>query len=296
MFNDMFVVGPQRQQPIADALFDGGFSSAEETRLYNGLPASRNLCFTQYTFGAGTLLARRTDLATQQVSLLATIESWNIDLDQELIMLVGQYKFPVDIAPGEAKITGKIKQARVQSYLMNNTLLGQTVSAASGFDVAIPENHSTIGATTFTVTNGATFLQDYGIVYHGTGIALTPVTASPSVGQYIAGAASVGTYTINAGDESVTGGLDVYYSYSVTTMFQTSIGQTLMGSGPQFELIFKVPYTVQNTAKTFNGILYAARASKIPYAFKNKGYLIPEIDFSAFANSAGDVGKFSITE
>lgn len=251
---------------------------------------------TMYVFGAGNLFAKRTDVATQQVALLATVQDWSIDLDQELIKLLGQYKAPVDIAPGELKIVGKVKAARVQAYLMNNIILGQTITPNSGFDVATPENKSAIAATTFTVTNGATFLEDLGIVYHNSGIALSPVTAAPAVGSYIAGAAGVGNYTINASDENVPGGLDVYYTYSVTTLYQVSMGQTLMGVGPQFELIGKVPYTVQGVPKTFNFKLNAVRSNKLPLAFKNKAYMIPEFDFEGFADSAGNIGTFCTTE
>lgn len=258
---------------------------------------SPNIAFTQYTFGAGNLYAKRTDVTGQQVSFFATVQDWSVDLDQKLVSLIGQNKFPVDIAPSEASIKGKIKQARVQSFMINNTLLGQTVTSASGFDVAVNENHSSLTTTTFAVTNGATFLEDLGIIYHGTGIAFLPTTATPSAGYYIPGTAgNSGVYTIAVADETVAGGIDVSYTYSVTTMFQTSIAQTLMGTGPQFELIGKVPYTVQGVAKTFNMKWNAARATKITFAFKNVAYMIPEFDYEAFADASGNVGTFSITE
>jgi hypothetical protein len=253
---------------------------------------------TMYVFGAGNLWAKSTD-PTAQVAFFATVQEWNIDMDQELIRLIGQNKFPVDIAPGEMKIVGKIKQARVQSYLINNTILGQTVTSGSGFDVANAESHGPLGTgtTTFAVTNGANFLEDLGVLYNTGGIALSPTTAAPSAGYYIPGTtANAGVYTVNSADATVAGNLGVSYTFGVTTLFQTSIGQVLMGTGPQFELIGKVPYTVQGTAKTFNMKWNAVRASKMPLVFGNKKYLIPELDFEAFADSSGNIGKFAITE
>lgn len=251
---------------------------------------------TMYSFGSGTLIAKRTDLANQPVALLAVTQDWSIDITQELVDLVGQSKFPVDVAPGETKVTGKIKFARIQSATINNTILGQTLTAASGFTLTGPENHSAIAATTFTVTNGSTFLEDGGLYYHGTGIGLTPVTAAPSAGQYIPGIAGTGTYTIATADESVAGGLDAFYTNSLTSEFTIAISQQLMGVGPVFELIGAVPYKVQNVQKQFNIKLNAVRASKMPFAFNNKKYMMPEMDYTAFADASNNIGTFSITE
>jgi hypothetical protein len=251
---------------------------------------------TMFSFGSGTLVAKRTDLANQPVALLAVTQDWSIDIDQELIKLVGQSKFPVDIAPGENKIAGKIKFARVQATTISNMILAQTVTPASGFQLTGPENHSAIAATTFTVTNGATFTEDCGVFYHGTGIALAPVTAAPTAGQYIAGVAGTGTYTINSADESVSGGLDLFYTNTLTTENQITITNPLMGTGSIFKLIGTVPYKVQNVQKQFSIQLNAARCSKMPFAFGNKKYMIPEMDYEAFADASNTIGTFSITE
>lgn len=80
----------------------------------------------------------------------------------------------------------------------------------------IVEKH-TIPATgpfTITVVNGATFLADGGVVYDSNNIKLTAVSSGPSTGQYVAGAAGVGTYTFAAADAGKV--VDITYSFSLT--------------------------------------------------------------------------------
>lgn len=251
---------------------------------------------TMYSFGSGTLIAKRTDVANLPVALLAVTESFSIEMDQELVELIGQYKVAVDTAPGELKISGKVKFARIQASSINNTILDQTQTASSGFKLNTAENHSAIPATTFTVTNGATFLEDFGVFYHGTGIGLTPVTAAPTAGQYVAGVAGTGIYTINTSDESVSGGLDVFYTSSLATEQQIVVTQQLMGVGTIFEMVGAVPYAVGGVPKTFAFKMNAVRASKMPFMFKNKAYMVPEMDYKCFADPSGTIMTYSITE
>lgn len=251
---------------------------------------------TQYTFGVGTVIGKRVDIANTAVAFFGTTQEWSLDFNQEVVTLVGSNKVAVDSAPGELKITGKIKFARLQSSTFGNMLFGAAPVPSSGFDIIGPENHAAIPATTFTVTSGATFTEDLGLFYHNTGVALQPVTAAPGVGQYIPGVPATGTYTINVADESVTGGIDAFYMVSLATLFETDLNQTLMGSGPVIELDFATPYTVQASVKKFNVQVFSARVTKMPWAFKNKGYMVPEMDFTVFANAAGQILRTALTE
>lgn len=65
-----------------------------------------------------------------------------------------------------------------------------------------------------TVTNGATLIANGGVVFDATSAALTAVAASPTAGQYVSGAAGVGTYTFAAANTGAV--LDITYSYSLT--------------------------------------------------------------------------------
>ncbi len=251
---------------------------------------------TAYNFGIGTVIGRRTDTAaaTTQPSFFGTIQDISIDLDQTLVELYGQLKMPVDIAPSKLMIKGKAKFARLQLNQLNNMLLGNTVVSASGFDMASAESH-TVSATTVVMTNGSTFVQDLGVFYHATGKQFTPVSATPGAGSYVAGAAGAGTYVINAADESMA--LDFYYTYTVTTQQQMTGTNNFMGTGPIFELTAVNHYTNNLGVNNELGIrLNACRSSKFTFPFSNIQYTIPDFEFSAFADSAGNWGTLVMTE
>ncbi len=251
---------------------------------------------TAYNFGIGTVIGRRTDTAaaTTQPSFFGTIQDISIDMDQTLVELYGQLKLPVDIAPSKLAIKGKAKFARLQLNQLNNMLLGNTVSSASGFDMASAEAH-TATATTITVTNGATFVQDLGVFYHSNGIQLSPAAAASGAGIYVKGVAGTGTYTINASDESVQ--LDIYYTYTVTTQNQMIGTNNLMGTGPIFELNAVNHYTNNLGVSNELGIrLNACRSSKFTFPFSNIAYTIPDFEFTAFADTSGNWGTIVMSE
>ena len=244
-----------------------------------------------YNFGVGNWFCKRTDTANQVVTLLGVLQDMEISIDRTNKELIGQYALPVDIAQAQMKITGKGKYAQIGATNLNNTILGQTLTSSSGFQIAAPENHT--GAATVTVTNGATFSEDLGVRYHSTGNPLQPVTATPSAGQYIAGAAGVGAYTFNAAD---TVSLDVYYSYNVTTMQQISAVNQLMGAGTTFELIGSNTYNVCGNTKVLSVKLNACKATKTGMPLKNIDYLMFDLEFQAFADCSNAWGTIAMTD
>ena len=244
-----------------------------------------------YNFGVGNWFCKRTDTTNQVVTLLGVLQDLEIDIDRTLKELVGQYALPVDVAQAQMKITGKGKYAQVGATNINNTILGQTLTSASGFQIAAPENHT--GATSVTVTNGATFSEDLGVRYHSTGNPLQPVAATPSAGQYIAGAAGAGIYTFNSAD---TVSLDIYYSYTVTTMQQISAVNQLMGQGTTFELIGSNTYNVCGVTKVISIKLNQCKASKTGMPFKNVDYLLFDLEFQAFADCSNAWGTIAMTD
>jgi hypothetical protein len=244
-----------------------------------------------YNFGAGNWFCKRTDVANQTPTLLGVLQDMELDIDRTLKELVGQYALPVDVAQAQMKITGKGKYAQVAAGNLNNTILGQTQTSASGFNIAAPENHT--GAATLTVTNGATFSEDLGVRYHATGNPLQPVTATPSLGSYIPGVAGTGTYTFNASD---TVSLDIYYSYNVSNMQQISAVNQLMGQGTTFELIGSNTYNVCGINKVISIKLNACKASKTTMPFKNVDYLMFDLEFQAFADCSNAWGTIAMTD
>lgn len=252
---------------------------------------------TQYSFGSGTIIAKRTDVSNIQPALLGVVQGITVDIDQSLVKLWGQSKMPVDIAPSQLSVTGKATFARLQAGTFNNLILNGTQTTAAGFEMTTPEAitvPAVSGPYTVTVAQGATFLTDLGVYYAATGIQLQPSASASAVGIYIPGAASVGTYTFNVADASTA--LIVYYQYTVTTLVNIALSQQLMGTGPIFAMYMKQAYTVQGVAKTLNMKLNACRSSKMALAFNNQEYTIPDMDFAAFADAAGNWGTWAMTE
>lgn len=249
---------------------------------------------TLYNFGLGSVIGRRTDVTGAQPSFFGTIQDCSIDIDQALVELYGQLKMAVDIAPSKLAIKGKAKFARIQLNQLNNMIMGNTVTTASGFDMSAAEA-KTSGAT-FTVSKGATFIVDLGVFYHATGIQLTPTTATPTVGFYVPGVAGTGTYTLS-GTADTTTAMDVYYTYTVTTLNSMIGTNNFMGTGPIFELDLSNHYTNNlGTVGTTNMKLNACRATKFTFPFQNIQYTIPDFEFQAFADASGVWGTVVTSE
>jgi hypothetical protein len=248
---------------------------------------------TAINFGAGTVIGRRTDVTNPTPSFLGILQDIEIDFDQTLKELMGQYKLPVDVAPAQLKVTGKAKFAKIQASTMNDLMFGGTLTAAAGADMAIAEAH-TPASTTQVVTNGATFSRDLGVFYAATGRQLTRVSVTPTVAGTYEVDETTGTYTFIVADEVP---LTFYYSYTVTTLKQVALANQLMGTGPTFELNLREQYT--NNAGVTNTIflkLNACRSSKLTMPFKNMDYTIQGFDFTAFADQSGNWGTIATTE
>jgi len=250
---------------------------------------------TAINFGAGTVVGRRTDISNPTPSFLGILQDIELDFDQSLKELIGQQKVAVDVAMAQLKITGKAKFARISSSTLRDLLFGAaaTVTSASGLAFVTGEAQTT-ATTTLTVTNAATFKEDYGVFYSATGKQFTRVASAPTVGQYSVNE-TTGVYTINASDENTA--LLVYYSYGVTTLVQSVIANTNMGTGPAFEIFISETYTNNaGVLNTFNIKLNACRSSKLALPFKNTDYTIEGFDFQAFADQSGTIGTISTTE
>lgn len=248
---------------------------------------------TLYNFGIGAVVAVRTDIAGLQPAFFGTIQDINVDIDQTLVDLYGQYKLAVDVAPSKMKISGKAKFARIQLNQLNDLILGDTVTTNAGFDMAISESH-TVAATTLTVTFGTSYATDLGVFYASNGVQLSPTTATPAAGFYIPGVSNTGTYTFNVADEVA---LNFYYTYNVATLDSVIGTNNLMGTGPIFTLTASSHYTNNaGTRGTINIKLNACRSSKFTFPFSNIQYTIPDFEFMAYADQSGNWGQIVTSE
>lgn len=238
-----------------------------------------------FEFGAGTLWGFPvvTNAANPTPMKFGTLQDVSLDISGDVKQLYGQKQFPEAVARGKCKITGKSKFASINGKMLNDMFFGQTMGAGM-IKTALDESQP-IPATPFqvTVTNAATFKQDWGVRYNATGLPLTRVASGPVLGQYSVNTGT-GVYTFAAADTLAT----VLISYTFTaagTGAQLNITNQLMGFAPTIQVLLE---TVYNTNQ-FSVLLYSVVASKLSFTTKQEDFIIPEFDFEAFANAAGQV-------
>ena len=244
----------------------------------------------QVYFGVGNMTLTRTDVANSTPTKFGVIQDVEIDFDFTNKMLVGQNQFPVDVARGEGKITGKAKIANILANGINDAFFGQTLGAGTGGVLYVGSEAHTVATTTQQVTNHVGFIADQGVFYASSGAQLKQVSSgSPAVGTYSV-APSTGTYTFNASDEVA---LLFNYTYQATTgASEISIANQLMGTSPVFSIVLSNTYK----GNVMNLVLNAAISTKLTFPLKNADYVINDFEFSAYADSAGNLGTITLTQ
>jgi|SRR5215813_2468359 len=215
-----------------------------------------------------------------------TLQDVSLDISADVKQLYGQKQFPEAVARGKCKITGKSKFAAINGKMFNDLFFGQTLG--TGMIKTALDEAGTIPATPFqiTVTNSATFKQDWGVRYTSgpnAGVPLTRVSSGPVAGQYSVNS-STGIYTFASADT----GAAVAISYTFTVAAsgtQLNIANQLMGFAPTIQVLLETVYNLNQ----FSVLLYSVVASKLSFTTKQEDFIIPEFDFEAFANASGQV-------
>jgi hypothetical protein len=235
-----------------------------------------------FEFGAGTLWGFPVggNTATNPTPMkFGTLQDVSLDISGDVKQLYGQKQFPEAVARGKCKITGKSKFASINGKMLNDLFFGQPLVAGMK-KVALDES-GTITTGAVTVVNSAQFVQDWGVRYSVTGLPLTKVASAPAIGQY---SVAAGVYTFNTSEN----GTIVLISYTfnaAATGTQLNITNQLMGFAPAIQVLLENVYN----GNQFNVLLYSVVASKLSFATKQEDFIIPEFDFEAFANAAGQV-------
>lgn len=253
----------------------------------------------QLAFGAGALWGNRTDttgsgIGPDQFAILQDVE---IDWDWQTKELFGQYQFPLDIARGQGKVTGKAKFARIFGAIYGDLFFGQT--AATG-QLTVSENEAAAvpSTTPYTVAvaNAATYSDDLGVYYASganAGGRFTRVTTPAAAGQYSVNLAT-GIYTFAAADAGAA--VQISYLYTAASGRKLVLTNQFMGYTPTFKATFYTLKTTQNVPAGLSLVLNACTASKLTLPTKIDDYEIQEFDFSAFADATGTIGTLSTNE
>jgi hypothetical protein len=247
----------------------------------------------QLSFGAGAIWGERTDvtgagIGPRQFGVLQDIQ---IDFDWTDKELYGQLQFPVAIARGQGKITGKAKFAQILGLLYSDIFFGLT-PATGQFAVSQLEAATVPAATPYTVTtaNATNFNDDLGVVYAGSGKRFNRVTTPSAAGQYSVNF-STGAYSFSAADANAA--LLLSYTYNVAASgSKLTITNQVMGVTPTFKATFYTTYNGNGTALRLN----ACTANKLSFPTKVDTWTISELDFSAFADASGTIGYLSTVE
>lgn len=258
---------------------------------------------TQYSFGTGTLILKRTDVTNTPPALLGTLQDNSIDFDRKIETLLGQYNTAVAVGAGEFKISGKAKFARLQATQLNNLFLGPNATQTTGLNLITSTGESDTVTSTggpasgigLTVTNGSSFVEDLG-VFTAAGVQLTPVSSGPVAGtSYIPGVAGTGAYSFASGDENVT--YTVYYRYTTSgSGNQLTLANALQGPLPTFELNFQENFVQFGVNKIINVKLNACFSPKLSLPFAMGKFNVSEMDWQAIADASNNIGYISLTE
>ena len=239
-------------------------------------------------FGPGILILTRTDLVTPAAINVGYVNEFSIELAGTTKQLFGQNQFPLVSARGTIKATGKFKSAEISGFALNSAFFGQPTPSPNGFTSGgytwnIDSTYS-IGSTTAlatTVTNSSLFDADLGVWYSTKGLPLQRVSAgSEAAGKY---SVAAGVYTFGAADT----GLGTKITYTTTTVSGQSLLITNQPIG--YTPTFQLDYWTSLQSNPFAVRIYQAIADKVAMAFKLEDFMMPEFDFSLFANSNGQV-------
>lgn len=238
----------------------------------------------QVFYNSGELWAIGSD-ANLTPAPFGTLQDVTLDFSYTEKELRGQNLFPEEVAQAEAKASGKAKFGRVDLALFNAQYFNGTLSPGT-MKVSYNEAAAVPTATPWTVTvaNAATFKDDLGIVYaSNTHQRMEKVATAPATGQYSVNAAT-GVYTFAAADANIA--VLISYRYSVVGSGHIlNVQNQLAGAAPYFSVILRNSY--QGNEQGFK--LYRCTSSKLSFATKLGDFMIPEFDFTALADSAGNV-------
>ncbi|WP_182180529.1 hypothetical protein [Methylobacterium radiotolerans] len=239
-----------------------------------------------YSFGSGVLIGTRTDIANATPVNFGLVQEVTMDETATIKELYGQQQHPLAIARGTIKTTGKAKVARISGLAMASLFYGVTpvpgqVMTAFGESGTIPAG----APYTVSVANAATAADDLGVLNALTGLPFTKVASAPAAGQYsVAG----GVYTFAAADQGKL--LLLNYTYALTGSGQHfTVTNQLLGTTPTFAAQFYTTFQGNAVNVRFNN----CTSSKLGFGTKLEDFVMPEFDFSVFADAAGNVATWS---
>ena len=248
----------------------------------------------QLIFGIGALWGTRNDTSGIGPDQFAILQDNSIDFSFELKELYSQLQFPVDIARGKGKITGKAKMARVFGALYADLFFGAT--AVTG-ESNVSEDELQTAAGTVVVSQAASFVADLGVYYQnnigGTVRKRMSYVNTPTLSQ--------GSYNVNGGTYNFAladYGQQVAVSYVFTDVNGKTITLTnnFMGFTPTFIGTFYAQRSTQGSSGQLTLRLNECVSNHLTIPNRLDDYAIMDLDFQAFSPGNNIIGTLSTTE
>ena len=246
----------------------------------------------QLIFGIGALWGTRSDVTGVGPDQFAVLQDNSVDFSFEVKELYSQLGYPIDIARGKGKITGKAKVARIFAALYADIFFGETVTAGED-NVSENEVHS-LSTATLTVTYSTAFVADLGVYYNtNANKRFSFVTGTPSApGQYSTG--TDGVYTFFTGD--IGQSVAVSYVYTDANGKTITINNNFMGYTPTFVGTFYQSRSTKGSTGQLTLRLNECVSSHLTIPSRIDDYAIQDFDFQAFSSGNNVVGTLSTTE
>ena len=246
----------------------------------------------QLIFGIGALWGTRSDVAGIGPDQFAVLQDNSIDFSFEVKELYSQLGYPIDIARGKGKITGKAKVARVFANLYSDIFFGET-DVTGEHNVSENEIH-TLSTNSVAVTNATSYVADLGVYYAATGnFRFQFTTGAPSaLGQYTTG--TNGEYTFFTGDIGAT--IAISYVFMDGNGKTITINNNFMGYTPTFVGTFYQSRATQGSSGQLTLRLNECVSSHLTIPSRIDDYAIQDFDFQAFSAGNNVVGTLSTTE
>jgi hypothetical protein len=244
----------------------------------------------QTAFGAGSLIGTATTdaygnaLAAPTPVQFGVLQNVSLDMSFDTKELYGQNQFPVAVGRGKGKIGGKASFAQINGMLLNSLFFGQTMTAGTISDVINPPA-AAIPATPFAVTptipGSGTWANDLGVT-DTAGVPYVRVVSGPTAGQY---SVAAGVYTFSAADTGKSVVISFQYTATSTTSRKITVANVPMGYAPTFRIDFFVAQNGKPLIVSANSCL----STKLSLATKQDDFLLPDFEFSIFADPSGNV-------
>lgn len=252
----------------------------------------------QTLFGAGAMWG--TPLTDSQGNAVANptpvrfgiAQEISIDIDFSTKELYGTLQFPVQIGRGTAKISGSIKNAQINGRAWASLFFGQALSTGIFADFLDTTGELIPGTGPYTITpappSSGTWSADLGVLDSNAN-PMQVVASAPASGQY---SVAAGVYTFAAADS----GKKVFINYQYTAASTSAPTQTItsqpLGYTPTFSLDVYLPYN----GSSVTAHLFQCVASKLAIQTKLDDFVVPTMDYSAFADTQNRVMQIGTSQ